>query len=502
MAAGGAVFGIVEAPSTTLGTVSRQSLPSHPPTSTTPPPAAPASVAPPGPPDPPPPGPLTVNGPAWAGHGDLAFVSSGKLEVLSNAGSLTTVTGPNGGGFDSNPAWSPDEQWLAFLHTGPANGFAVPASTLWLVEAGSSQAEEVTATGVGMFAWSPTAPLLAYTTVPNYNFPAGGPEDLWFDRPGTPPTSVEVGTGAGLGSIAWSPDGSELAFDDSVFPQPASATSPGTPAAGRLGIVSVNGSRIITVFVLAESGIDLAGWWPEGGGLLFWEDTGFSGSNEEDGLTLYSLEFGSAQPVALTSSLVGSTWLAPQPGGSTVAVVSGMGRSITTTGRDIDLCRFPAATCQSVPIPAGTVGLAPSWTSSGALIFSVASDAGPFSPTGVANYSPGWMAQWNATNALWAMAPGEPPSPMTSTPAGSLLAVPNAHGSTMVVVADDDLWLTNASGASAVRVAGPLYSTIGPSGFYGEVDWASTFAWSTGAGLRQGSTQLDELPSLSDEELP
>jgi hypothetical protein len=72
----------------------------------------------------------------------------------------------------------------------------------------------------------------------------------------------------------------------------------------------------------------------------------------------------------------------------------------------------------------------------------------------------------------------------------------------MVVGANDDLWLTNASGASAVRVAGPLYSTIGPSGFYGEVDWASTFAWSTGAGLRQGSTQLDELPSLSDEELP
>jgi hypothetical protein len=502
MAAGGAVFGIVEASSSTPGTVSRQSLPSHPPTSTTLPPAAPLSVAPPGPPDPPPPGPLTVNGPGWAGHGDLAFVSSGQLEVLSNAGSLTTITGPSGGGFDSNPAWSPDEQWLAFLHTGPANGFELPAPTLWLVEAGSSQAEEVTTTGVGMFAWSPTAPLLAYTTVPTYNFPGGVPEDLWFERPGAPPTSVAVGTGAGLGAIAWSPDGSELAFDESVFPQPASATSPATPATGQLGIVSVNGGQVAMVYLLAESGIDLAGWWPEGGGLLFWEDTGFSASIEEDGLTLYSLEFGSEQPVALTTSLVGSTWLAPQPGGSTVAVVSGGGRTIWTTGRDIDLCRFPTATCQSVSIPAGTVGLAPSWSPSGALIFSLAAAAGPFSTTGTADFSPGWMAQWNATSALWAMVPGEPPSPMTSTPAGSLLAVPNAHGSTMVVVADNDLWLTDTSGPSAVRVAGPLYSTIGPSGFYGEVDWASTFAWSTGAGLRQGSTQLDEIPLLSDEELP
>jgi dipeptidyl aminopeptidase/acylaminoacyl peptidase len=320
---GGAVLGIVEAPSGTPSTTSRPSLPSHPPTTTIVPPAAPASVTPPGPPDPPPPGPLTVNGPAWAGHGDLAFVSTGQLEVLSNAGSLTKITGPSSGGFDSNPAWSPDEQWLAFLHTGPANGFELAAPTLWLVEAGSSQAEEVTTSGIGMFAWSPTAPVLAYTLLPNYNFPAGVPEDLWFDRPGAPPTSVAVGTGAGVGSIAWSPDGSELAFDDSVFPQPASATSPATPAMGQLGTVSVNGGQVTTVYLLAESGIDLAGWWPEGGGLLFWEDTVFSASIEADGLTLYSLEFGSAQPVALTTSLVGSTWLAPQPGGDAVAVVSG-----------------------------------------------------------------------------------------------------------------------------------------------------------------------------------
>jgi hypothetical protein len=103
------------------------------------------------------------------------------------------------------------------------------------------------------------------------------------------------------------------------------------------------------------------------------------------------------------------------------------------------------------------------------------------------------MAQWNGTNALWAMVPGEPPSPMTSTPAGSLLAVPNARGSTVVVVADDDLWLTNANGALAVRVAGPLYSTIGPSGFYGEVDWAGTFAWSAASGLRTGSQRMTDL---------
>jgi hypothetical protein len=91
---------------------------------------------------------------------------------------------------------------------------------------------------------------------------------------------------------------------------------------------------------------------------------------------------------------------------------------------------------------------------------------------------------------------------MSSAPAGSLLAVPSAQGNAMVVVAEDDLWLINSDGAPATRVAGPLYSTIGPSGFYGEVDWAGTFAWSLGAGPRQGPTLLDELSDLSNQELP
>src|SRR5580693_8195573 len=60
----------------------------------------------PGPPNPPAPGPLAVDGSAWAGHGSLAFVSEGQLEVLSDAGTLAAITGPTGAGTDSNPSWS------------------------------------------------------------------------------------------------------------------------------------------------------------------------------------------------------------------------------------------------------------------------------------------------------------------------------------------------------------------------------------------------------------
>ncbi len=491
MVAGGAALGVVTAPSSTTTAVRSLASPRPGPTATTTFPTITTTTARPSLLGPPTPGPITVNASAWRGHGNLALISSGQLEILSNTGTLSGITGPTGGGFDSDAAWSPDDHWLAFLHTGPANGYDLPAPTLWLLVTGATRAQEVTTSGIAMFEWSPTAPVLAYSVVPKYNFPAGVPEDVWFDGPGAPPTSVAVGTGAGLGSIAWSPDGSELAFDDSVFPQPASATSPATPATGRLGIVSFDGDHVVTVYRVSQSGIDLAGWWPEGGGLLFWEDPGFAES--ADGDTLYSLELDTARPVALATSLVGPTWLAAEPDGPTVAVVAGRDRTIWTSGRDVDLCRFPAATCQAVAIPTGTVGLAPSWSASGRLIFAVASASGPFGANGEANYSSGWMAQWDSTNALWSLVLGGQPSPLASTPAGALLAVPASQGSTMVVVADDALWLANiATGAPATRVAGPLYSTAGPVGFYGEVDWAGTFAWSAASGLRLGSQRLTD----------
>ena len=488
MVAVGAALGLLTAPSSST-TTPVHSLASAPRglTTTTALPTATTTIGRPNLLEPPAPGPITVNASAWRGHGNLAFISRGQLEMLSDAGTLNEITGPTGGGFDSDAAWSSDGHWLAFLHTGPADGYDLPAPTLWLVGAGFTQAQEVTTSGIGMFEWSPTAPVLAYTTVPKYNFPAGVPEALWFDRPKESPTSVAIGTGAGLGAIAWSPDGSELAFDDSVFPKPASATSPATPATSRLGIVSVDGDRVGTVYRLAEAGIDLAGWWPEGGGLLFWEDPGFADS--ADGDPLFSLGFDADRPVALATSLVGPTWLAAEPDGHSVAVVAGEGRTIWSTGRDVDLCSFPAAVCHAEAIPASTVGLAPSWSASGRLIFAVA----PASSDDGTYYSSGSMAQWDSTNALWSSGLGGPPTPLASTPVGALLAVPTSQGTTMIVVADDALWLANAAtGAPATRVAGPLYSTVGPAGFYGEVNWAGTFAWSAASGLRLGSQMLTD----------
>jgi hypothetical protein len=456
---------------------------------TLPPTSTPSTVptVPIGPPDPPPPGPITVNAAAWRGHGDLAFVSSGQLDILSTAGTRTAVAGPAGPGYDSNPAWSPNGAWLAFLHTGPADGYDVPPPTLWLLRTGAAVAHEVTTSGIGMFAWSPRS-TLAFTEFSGTYTPQAVTENIWFDRPGSIPTAVAVGTGMGVGTIAWSPNGAELAFDDSVAARAATPSAPGAQPMGRLGTVSMVQGRVTTTYQQVETGIVLAGWWPDGGGLLFWEDPGFA--EMADGELLYSLAGGSSHTVELTSSLVGSTWWAPDGAENIVAVVQGSGRSIWSAGREVELCRFPAATCQAVTTPTGSESLAPSWTAAGGVIMAVASTSGPFGPSGQAFWSAGWMAQWNSTNWLGASALGGPPVPVTAAPAGALLASPAARGDSMVMVANDALWLATAAGIPAVRVAGPLYSTVGPNGYYGEVDWAGTFAWSAATGPRQGSTDL------------
>ena len=206
------------------------------------------------------------------------------------------------------------------------------------------------------------------------------PENLYLDRPDSGPVPLPIGSGNGVEDLAWSPDGQQIAFDDAEFASPATPTGPATPAAGQLGVIPAVGGSADIVYRLPGSDIRLAAWWPHGGGLLFWEAPGFA--EAADGATLYSLGSGSTSPVPLVPSLVGPIWVVAEPEGDAVAVVAGTGRSIWSTGRDVALCTFPSAQCRSVNEASGTESLAPSWTASGALLFSEASTSAPFGSEG------------------------------------------------------------------------------------------------------------------------
>lgn len=130
----------------------------------------------------------------------LAYVANGKLYV-GFPGRARQMRGP---GTATQPAFSHDGQWLAWIRRRPQLmlGFALPH--LWLARADGSAAHMVASIhGVASFQWSPSADVLAVQPMARY---------------GTPP--IELVPAQGVvhplphrlqGEFLWSPDGRKLA---------------------------------------------------------------------------------------------------------------------------------------------------------------------------------------------------------------------------------------------------------------------------------------------------
>ena len=63
------------------------------------------------------------------GNGELAVISDGRLRLVDNDGSSYVVAGP---GQPSQPSWSADGKWVAFLRTPATPVLQSPVSTLWM----------------------------------------------------------------------------------------------------------------------------------------------------------------------------------------------------------------------------------------------------------------------------------------------------------------------------------------------------------------------------------
>jgi len=292
--------------------------------------------------------------------------------------------------------------------------------------------------------------------------------------PGLPAQPIETA------GFAWAPDATHFAV---VAGHDGSPGGPGPLS--QLEVIPVGGGSPVTWYESTQDGIDLDGWWPDGQGLLFWLDTVYSASIAADGLTLYSQASGTA-PRPLATTLVSSSsvsWSAARgddgetggAAGAVVAVVAGGDRVVWGGDKRVETCDPVTATCSSVAGPEGAVSLSPAWGPGRQLYFVAASDTGPFSPVGDAVFSDGWLGRWDETARLYvATAQGAVPVPGTGN--GVVDAVDGGNAG-LVVVRDDALWLV-ASGRGAARVAGPLFASASPGGYYGQVDWPSMFAWS------------------------
>jgi Tol biopolymer transport system component len=427
-------------------------------------------------------GPERANTPAigtaaFAGHGRLAFVSSGRLYVLdgtaaSGPARLHAVAAPAGA---IAPAWSPDGRWLAFIVAPPSPYPVVsaPSGTLWLADTEGNGARPVLA-NAGPFAWSPAADVLA-ATVTN---PATGSTGVCEFQPGTTPRLLPGVEGPAV----WSPDGRQLAFTSIQYrPQTGFAGSEleTVPAAGGTPVVRARS---------AQDALLVAGWWPDGRGLLAWADPQGSASLAADGLPVVSYPLTGAHPVTLGTTLPRPPFVVTTPPGYGVAMVAGGDRIMWNGSKTIMLCAATGG-CTAFPGgPPGPVNLDPAWAPAGntALAFVHGSTSAP-SPPGFGQAA---IAAWYATRKLWIYVLGG--NPYLVSGAGTGVAAPawSADGKFLLYVHDNGLWLidpfagrANPSPGTPSLTGGPpfpivsrLFAGAWPN-YYGYVDWQDQFAW-------------------------
>ena len=413
--------------------------------------------------------PAAVGSNAQAGPGELAFVARGHLFLAGGpTGRLRRVSVP---GLPTAPAWSADHRWLAVLVSKPPPAgrpyfLPVGPAGLWVLSAAGTGARRLTPRpwDVTSFAWSPRADRLAAAV----SLPSARPGGAGMVVTVTPRGARAVLATGDVNGVAWSPDGGQIAAGMSVF-----TGRPGWQS--RLELLNPAGGPPRVVTAGNGSVLELAGWWPDGSGLLFWPDPQGSGSIAADGLPLDTVSPAGGRPRELADTmLVHGSWVAFAPGGHAAAVVAGGYREIWGGHKQVTICH-PAGGCAAVAQGSGVVSLDPSWSPDGKLlVFARASAAGPFGPRGRADFSQSWIRRWQATSRLW-LATGSTARPLAAAGGGALDPVWGSDGS-LLFVRDDRLWLLPPGAARPTPVAGPL-GALTDQTYYGYVPYPQLVAW-------------------------
>jgi Tol biopolymer transport system component len=408
--------------------------------------------------------------------GMVAVVSDGSLDLIAHGVTHVVSVADS----PSAPAWSADGVWVAFLST-PAPPVEEPyddqPSQLWVARADGTDAHAVTPRTLDVmgFAWdpAPSTERLAFTGVAA----TGGTGEVAVTSPLSSHPTVVVSQA--YATFAWSPSGTTLAVGFGLRP-----AGPTDRLVGVLDLVHLDGTEPQAVVKVPGAPVEVATWWPDGKGVVFWRDSDGSSSLAADGLPLESVDLSTGHVRTLATTLVHLDWLAWSPSGTTLAVVAGPNRSVWDSGRHLDLCTVPEDTCKTLTQPTGTVSLDPAWTTTGTLMFvrapgTVSNTMGP--PPGIAGgadapYGEATITQWEDAQHIWtATATGTGPGLLTAVGAGA--HTPTTISGGMLYIRDDNLWYLPTTG-TAVDVTGPV-GTPNPyeSDYYGYIPWAYDFAW-------------------------
>jgi len=419
---------------------------------------------------------------AFAGQGRLAFAYQAKTYLID--GQRQTLEAlPDGA------TWSADGRWLAWGV--PDEG----GSQLWVRPLGTDGPNQLTGLPPGKFTWSPDSKMLAVASAnelwvggPGVQahrvirlspgeevkdvqwsttsaiVAAASPHELWVGGPGTESRRV-TSTAEELDLIGWSPDGQTLAYV-LTFPSkdpPISSTELYAAPAG--------GGVPTRRYLSEEARILFAGWWPDSGGILFWDDGMGSASLLADGAGLLSLPLAGGAPRPLGTALWYKDWIS-WVGGDQVVFVAANGRE-SWASKSLEACDAARATCRAIPQPAGKVSVDPAWSAASNQVAFVRADElrgddGTDSQTG--------GVAWVATRALWIASPdGSRQRELTAAGPGVFGPSWSRDGRHLLYLKGDALWLMDTvSGATARIVTLRLDPT---AYFYGHINWQQRVTW-------------------------
>ncbi len=259
--------------------------------------------------------------------GHLALVLGNQLRVDEKVFEET--------GTLSLPTWSPSGRWIAYRNDGERTVVVRAMDGTQRV----SLSELVPNGPITLFAWSPTEDLLAVA-------PSNGGLSLY--RPDAP-TQVRTLSGELVGSLAWAPDGRMLAV---VLVGELGSTAP-----DRLVVFDLPEGAAHVVTTAQETHLQLAGWWPDGQGLLFWEFPLTSQSLAADGVPLRSLNLATGEVTTLTTMLADQDFVAWGPPGKespSILVIGSHGREHWTAPKQLLQCNLQLRACTPIAMNAAT----------------------------------------------------------------------------------------------------------------------------------------------------
>ena len=417
----------------------------------------------------------SVNAASWDGDGEVAYVAGGQLYLLDGNGHLHRLTGP---GQASKPAWSADGDWVAYLRASPPpaeNPYAAEPSTLWAARPDGADAHPLSSSEVTQFAWGPAG------AGENIAFSSTGPQTASSSVYLAAPLSTHprlMGAFTGLVGFDWAPSGHLLAISYDLY-----GTNGFT--GGKLEIAPTDGASPPSI-INSQVSMELAGWWPDGKGIIYWADPESSQSLAADGVPLVSLDMADGRSVTLATTLVHANWLSWSPNGTTLAVVAGGNRSVWGSGKRVELCSPVTGHCKPVPLTAGQkMSMEPVWSSAGQLAYVVAPGTwaavtGP--PPGAPSpqappYGASNVSWWYDAQEIWAAGPsGASSHPLAA--AGSGAHTPTATAKGLLYVRDGGLWYLPARAGTPSRLAADLgpHDPYGQN-YYGYVEWSEDYSW-------------------------